>query len=165
MKLLLWLAFTPLAILADLIAFPVVPLVALVPEPLAKKYLSWFLTPDNPMTGDESHERRWAGHHWYPKTVAWLWRNRAYGFAKSVLGAKTLKPVEVFGDPETTDKGPHEGWAYWKTPDGYWQFYFIKKMPWDKVLRVNLGWKLWNEVLKPTSGMHVCTINPFKGYD
>ena len=162
MQILRWLLYLPLDILSAVAAYVVAPVVAAVPEATAQRYFWWFLTPDNPITGDAGHERRWAGKPVYFKKVAWLWRNKAYGFSKSVIGAKTLRPVSVYGDPETTDTGPHEGWAVWRTPDGYWQFYYIKKMPWGKVLRINLGWKLWGHSLTETSGMYVFTINPFK---
>ena len=50
------------------------------------KWLSWFDTPDNPLTGDE----RWKSKHWPPthwSMVLWLYRNSLYGFKWTVLGA------------------------------------------------------------------------------
>ena len=165
MKLILWLAYLPLDILSSLASYLLAPFIVLLSESTARRYFRWFLTPDNPITGDESHERRWAGKPVYLKKIAWLWRNKAYGFSKSVIGADTKLPAKVWGNPEVTDKGPVEGIAVWWTVDGYWQFYYIKKMPWRKVLRMNLGWKLWGDGTRSTDGMYVFTINPVKSFD
>lgn len=55
-------------------------------EPRLPSYLSWFMTPDNSLWGDDG----WKNVHCpnyksYWGMVKWLYRNPAYGFATSLL--------------------------------------------------------------------------------
>jgi len=161
----------PLSLLADLIAYPAALIIAAWPEDDLVRW-SWFLTPDNPATGDEAHEARWRGRPRYFQKVAWLWRNKAYGFSKTVLGARTNGPVTLWSStdrPVGNKAGRVEGLEIRTTPEGYWQLYYIKRVPWgrSKCLRVNLGWKIWNNELNahPTFGMLVFTVNPFRTFE
>jgi hypothetical protein len=122
------------------------------------------VTPDNPITGDEGHEARWAGRSEYMKKVAWLWRNRAFGFAAGVLKATTIGPVLTTGSPAVSNRPLVEGVVLRETPEGYWQWYCVRKMPWGKCLRVNLGWKLWDHPSKSTFGQYVCAVSFTMGY-
>lgn len=165
MKTALWLLLLIPNFVIDFLAFPLAPLIVLLDEKRATQWFVWFLTPDNPMTGDAGHEARWAGRPVYLKKVAWLWRNRANGFATSVLGARTEGPVSVKGDIRVSNHPLFEGLVRRSTPEGYWQFYYVKRSFKGRCLRVNLGWKLWGarpSVASPRQ--YVCSINPLMGY-
>ena len=160
MKVILWLALLIPNILVDLLAFPLAPLIALFDESTAHKWFSWFLTPDNPMTGDVGHELRWIGKPTYIKKVGWLWGNGAYGFTSTVLRARSNGPVTIQGNPKIGNRPFVPGLVIRTTPEGYWQFYYIKRTIKDRCLRINLGWKLWGP---DQPWMYVCSINPLMG--
>jgi len=164
-KILLWLALLIPTLVVELAAFPFAPLIALLDEATAKKRFSWFLTPDNPMTGDAGHEARWAGKPIYFKKVAWLWRNRAYGFSHlPLVRARSLGPVTVNGNPAVSNRPFVEGLVIRTTAEGYWQFYYVKQTTRARCLRVNLGWKLWGSPMSATFGMYVFAVNPLMGF-
>ena len=163
MKIITWLMLLLPNLLMDLLAFPLAPFIAALDEQTAKEFFSWFLTPDNPMTGDGGHEARWAGKPIYVKKVAWLWRNRAYGFGVRVLGARSAGPVQVKGNPHVSNRPLLEGLVLRSTPEGYWQLYYVKSTLRGKCLRVNLGWKLWGNPGEPIFGQYVFSVNPLMG--
>src|SRR3990167_9575509 len=164
MKVILWLVLLIPNIIVDLLAFPLAPLIALFDESTAHKWFSWFLTPDNPMAGDAGHELRWIGKPTYIKKVAWLCRNRAYGFSSTVLRARSNGPVTVRGNPLVSNRPFVPGLVIRTTPEGYWQFYFVRRTFEGRCLRVNLGWKLWGTPGDgPLFGQYVFSANPFMG--
>src|SRR3990167_6263045 len=138
-KKVLWALLLVPNIVIDLAAFLLAPLIALLDARTADDLFSWFLTPDNPVTGDAGHEARWLGRSAYLKKVAWLWRNRAYGFSSTVLRARSNGPVVIKGDPAVSNRPIVEGGVTRATPEGYWQFYFVKRTFRGRCLRVNLG--------------------------
>lgn|SRR3990167_3623577 len=165
MKIALWIVLLIPYILAHLLAYPLAPIIALLDEQTAKELFWWFLTPDNPMTGDAGHELRWAGKPVYFKKVAWLWRNRAYGFmVNSLMRAKSGGMILTQGNPEVRNSPTLiEGTVIRYTPNGYWQFYLVKRSFKNKCLRVNLGWKLWDAMDRPLFGQYVFSVNPLMG--
>ena len=163
-KKVLWALLLVPNIVVDLAAFPLAPLLALLDERTADDLFSWFLTPDNPMTGDAGHEARWLGKSVYLKKVTWLWRNRAYGFSSTVLRARSNGPITVVGNPAVSNRPIVEGSVLRTTPEGYWQFYFVKRTFKGRCLRINLGWKLWGTPGDgPLFGQYVFSANPFMG--
>jgi hypothetical protein len=163
LRFLQWVALVVPALFVSLAAFPLGPIIALLPEDQARRRFAWFVTPDNPLTGDAGHVERWKGWPTYIQKLAWLWRNRAYGFSVNVLRAKSNGPVAVRGDPAVSNRPLKEGLVIRTTPEGYFQLYYIKRTMEKRCLRVNLGWKLWNEPGHPMFGQYVASINPFMG--
>lgn len=104
-----WLVFN----LCAWLAAPVLPLFAVARdglinngndhavEPRLPRWLSWFMTWDNSLYGDNGHKERWGHAGSYRQMVAWLLRNPAYGFEREVLGAKITPSdrVQTNGNP------------------------------------------------------------------
>lgn len=137
-------------------------------------WLSWFQTPDNSCDGDEGHWERHPGKDWwstYKRRTAWFWRNVAYGFDISVLGAncRLTDTLEIYGDEETDNSPLHPGWVFRVIKrDGhaiYFQLYFVYAYPWTKkrCLRGNLGWKLWDFPTKYLTCQWTGMVNPLFG--
>lgn len=132
-------------------------------------WLWWFQTPDNSLDGDDGWKAKplWGAPR-YLRRVLWLWRNAAYGFSWGVLavGRPDGTVIKAIGDPLTSNLPGHSGWYFKKlmyyTEVLAFQFYFVRQ--WGqtaKCLRVNMGWKLWQE----RKCQFVCTIglgNTFK---
>lgn len=145
-------------------AYPVAPIMSLFPEAVARHRFSWFVTPDNPLTGDGGHQLRHAGSSEYWRRVTWAWRNRAYGFSASVLKAVTDGPVYERGDYQVGNHPLHEGTRFLWTAEGFWQFYYVRRTISGRCLRINIGWKLWDHPGRPLFGQYVISINPLMGY-
>ena len=164
MKVLRWVALLPPALAADVLAYAVAPLLALLVDEHGRlpARLRWFETADNTAFGDAGHTARWRGRPRYLRFVAWFWRNKAYTFATEVLGARTRGPVTARGNPSTGDRPLAEGWCLWRTAEGYWQLYVVRRWGLGFFVRINLGWKLWDLPDGPNSGQYVCSVNPFR---
>lgn len=149
-RILQWLVCLPVDWFMSLIVFPLAPIVvALDCVP------AWMMTPDNPIDGDEGHVARWAGKSKYMQHVAWLWRNKAYGFTALNADGITEYDVATYGNPKIGNNPFVPGWCL-RTVDGYWHLYVI--LPYGKrFVRINLGWKLWGGA---NFGQYVSTINP-----
>lgn len=100
-------------------------------EPRLPNWLSWFMTTDNSLWGDNG----WQTKHCpefrsYLGQVKWLWRNAAQGFSWSVL-AYQMDGSETFtlkhsGSGVIVDKGRDQlGWFYIRSSNGAWQFRYV----------------------------------------
>ena len=94
--------------------------------------------------------------------VCWLYRNNAYGFAYSILGAtapfNTLEAVGV----DVSDRAPAvEGSFYTIFEDAegvqYFQYKFVKDRGNGKCYEASIGWK--------TSGQFVVRWTPFRAFN
>ena len=160
-----WLALLiPHLIVTLPVAVLMAPIVALFSTAKAREYFPWFVTWDNPITGDVGHELRWLRKPKYVKKLTWLLRNRAYGFSSMVTGVKPWLNVKVNGDPLVGNRPLREGIVTRTTPDGTWQIYLVYKSFAGRCLRVNIGWKLWGDPSHPNFGQYTFAINPFMGY-
>lgn len=112
-------------VLAMLLA-PLLPLFVR-PDGYLPGWLRWFQTPDNPACGDRQfHDTQmsWTSSK-YLWTVFWQWRNPAYGFDASVLGAQVLDGFIYMssGDELVSNTPLHNGWVFRKIIVGnavYW---------------------------------------------
>lgn len=185
----IWFLYLPIDIITVLMAYPLAPIIALFSDEEGNstlgKYnpLRMWLTPDNTMLGDRKHRERWASFvEKHPKIgpyvqrVAWLWRNKAYGFSWYLLNTKVGKDQAIHwtGDVETGDSPYHPG--IWVATTSYnpitarWMLYAIlPSWPKSKCIRIYLGWKLQSAIKErirgtPTdrSAMMVSCINPWK---
>lgn len=140
-------------------------------------YLWWFQTPDNSLDGDggwktihrrfKIEDKKWK--QWYNRTT-WLYRNSMYGFAISVLGAKTISTdsLVVEGDIETSNRPIHSGLVKrFVVRDGkvvFFQYYFVKQYSTTRCIRLNIGWKLWSfKVGENINCQFTFSPNPFMG--
>jgi hypothetical protein len=150
MRILQWLISLPVDLAVSLSVFPLAPIVVAL-----GKVPAWMMTPDNSIDGDEGHLARWQGKSAYLRRVAWLWRNRAYGFTALNADGIDILDVTTKGNPATSNRPFTPGWCL-RTVDGYWHLYAI--LPYGKrFARINLGWKLWQGA---NFGQYVATINP-----
>lgn len=168
----IWLLLAPLDLLVSLLAFPLAPFIVLCTGAggIAMAWAWPWLTPDNPIDGDPGHWVRWSdnGTHWrrFCRRVAWLWRNRGYGFSYRVCGRNISGPTHFWGNRRVSDNPMVAGWC-WAYNSGAWELYgFIPWWPSTKRgLRVRLGWKIPLSVDKPSERVMLVThINPVKGY-
>lgn len=166
MKIARWIALLPASLLMNLAAYPMAPIIATLDAcgVDVQRWFSWFCTPDNPLTGDGGHDARHEGSSRWWRITTWLWRNKSYGFDASVLRARPARPwLNVKGDRLTGNHPLREGYCLRRTLDGYWQFYYVRRLG-KRCLRVNLGWKLWDASDAPLFGAYVFSVNPFMGY-
>lgn len=108
-------------------------------EPRLPSWLFWFMTPDNSLYGDNKWKltRRFAG---YWSQVAWLYRNKLYGFAWSVLSAP-VNPGQLWFSGDLTIGRSKPGALYVSMGD-YWQYKSVRKLPFGYALMLNFGWLL-----------------------
>lgn len=157
----IWVLLLPLWALFNLIAYPaslVLPYFAemregpcdnnnaIRVEPRLPRWLSWFDTFDNSLYGDHGWRTEHRPDDW--NTIAgmgaWLRRNPAYGFERSILAA-IIKPsdkVTYYGDPSIQDKPKGKtGWCFTRV-GSYWNFYAILPTAPGYCFILNFGWKL-----------------------
>lgn len=136
-------------------------------EPRLPSWLSWFMTFDNSLLGDGGFREKHDGGYW--SQVAWLYRNSAYGFERSVLAAKITPDdkVEFEGDPFIQDKPKgREGYCYTTVGD-YWALDFIIQLTEKTCLKCAFGWKIKTFAEDPSRtatqsiAQYCVTIKPF----
>jgi len=178
-----WLWLTPVSLLASLLNYPLAPLVVLFADDSGwlPNWLRWFQTPDNSLDGDhgwKTEHRCFKGHpkvdqgwrRWVNR-FRWLWRNSMHGFEREVLG---FTPADGFkysfrGNQSVGNRPLMNGLVLRAAvnPDGRaaFQFYFVKAWSGRYCLRINLGWKIWQNPQVGESCQHVISINPMMGWD
>jgi hypothetical protein len=144
----IWLLLGPFDLLINLLAFPLAPLIVLLTSPAgAPPTWAWpWLTDDNPIDGDAGHQLRWPDHGtWlrrYCRRVAWLWRNRGYGFSTKMTGRTCSGPSFFVGDRLVSDDPYHPGACY-ITNGQLWEYYAILPVFGTRLyLRFRFGWKI-----------------------
>lgn len=158
MMYIIWFLLVIPNILMSFLAFPLAPFIVLLGAP---KWCSWFLTPDNTIDGDEGHWERWPdnGTRWriYCRRVAWLWRNRAYGFSWDTCGRKCYGETVFKGERYVSDRAKIYGIC--RAYNGKtWECYSYTNHGFFD-LRVRLGWKIpQNELTWEGKKMYVCSI-------
>lgn len=190
----IWLLYLPLTTIVCLLAFPLAPIIALFANGQGDVTLSYknplrlWLTPDNPIEGDSGHFERWANfvaEHpkigMYVQRVAWLWRNKAYGWRWTVFSTFVAADDELlqYGDSET-DNDPYHPGVWFATTSrnpvkARWMLYVICPTFSGRCLRVYLGWKLQSAckyriqhadnpefVVPDYTAMFVCSVNPWR---
>lgn len=122
-------------------------------EPRLPNWLSWFMTPDNSLLGDNNWKAKTDGK--YLSQVMWLYRNSLYGFKWSVLSATIDDQVVFKGNPKVNHRGPVYGLLRGSCGD-YWQYKLVKPLWGDYCLVLNLGWLLDNV----TNGTALFMLSP-----
>lgn len=181
---LLFLISIPVGIVARILT-PILPLFAIGKDHLPK-WLSWFDTTDNYINGDIGYVMLHApfpgdqtGWRRYINRVVWLWRNSAYGFSWSVLGATINEtPTVVSGDIWVGDNAAESigrktglsGTVKIKCGK-YWEYYRVSQ--WGnsgKCSRIRMGWKLSGYIQDPknyplgSKAQFVFSARPFGGF-
>lgn len=137
-------------------------------------WLSWFSTPNSDLDGDRRHRERWPGddafHTWLRRT-AWLLRNVAYGFDRTVCGIELRQgdDLKIAGDPDVGDLTGVSGWCWrtlWRAEKFIgWQIYAVWHYQifgmW-KCIRFGLGWKLWGDLETKGFAQYFLYFHPFK---
>jgi len=132
-------------------------------------WLRWFQTYDSTLDGKEPRfidATSWLRDDQgapknvlclYATRVCWLYRNNAYGFAYSVLGAPL--PLVVISEEGTnpSDRAPAVEGEYLVKYDGYFQYKFVKDRGNGKCYEASIGWK--------PSGQFVCRWTPFRTFN
>lgn len=126
--------------LAVLLA-PVLPLLANEAGWLPR-WLWWFQTPDNSIHGDAGHALRWAGKSHYLREVAWLLRNRAYGFKWTTLSAPMDKAARVIDGDTRINRNDGRFGLLRITMGPYWQWKLVKPIGFGWCVMLNFGWLL-----------------------
>lgn len=131
-----WLAFLLACIVAEILAVPVAFIAPLRPE-----WFGWFLTPDNPIDGDDGHQERWAGKPAYLCRVAWLIRNRAYGFKLGYIGCPA-RPYATEGDPTIKNRTEAKAGRFCLSAPPFWYIKIIRPIGFNYCLQIAFGWQL-----------------------
>ena len=133
-------------------------------------WLRWFQTYDSTLDGQEP--RFIESTSWlrgsknaictYVLRVMWLYRNNAYGFAYSILGAKL--PLVTLSEEgvNPSDRNPAIEGSYFTTfedADGvkYFQYKFVKQRNATQCYEASIGWK--------PSGQFVVRWTPFRKFN
>lgn len=173
-----WLILMPVSALMAIVGVILAPILPFFVEKETKRlpdWLRWFRTPHSDADGDASHWKRWPGTGaWatYKRRVAWLLRNKCYGFDIEILGVETTSADDwrVTGDESASDTNGVSGYCIRHVfRDGKhiaFQVYYIKHY---KLLgrtccvRFNIGWKLWGnrDCVNQYVGVY---FHPFKGW-
>lgn len=104
--------------------------------------LSYFQTPDNSLFGDAGHRQRWAGKNEYLQQVAWLLRNRAYGFKLGPLGCDYAVGYVAHGNPRIKNRDDAvAGWCIWQSAFG-WYVKAVAPIGSEYCIQLALGWQL-----------------------
>lgn len=127
--------------------------------PRLPEFLSWLMTPDNSLLGDNGHKARWAGRSRYLQMTAWLFRNPAYGFGITVCGAKITPdmPVTVSGNPHIKNRDNGVAGEYVCTVGPYWNHKRITDNGDGTCSMLETGWKLQDYAKNP---QYVSQRNP-----
>lgn len=178
-----YLALVPVSLGLSLVNYPLAPVAVLFADEAGwlPRWLNWFQTPDNSLDGDAGwkNEHRWfraspmvnQGWRRWVNRFRWLWRNSMHGFERAVLG---FTPAPGFtylarGGQAIGNRPLREGlvWREAVNPDGRaaFQLYLVKAWSARYCLRVNLGWKLWQNPKEGRVCQHVVSLNPFMGWD
>ena len=139
-----YLAYLPACILMEVVAFLLSPVVALFvnKQGWLPSRLWAFQTPDNSCDGDEGHLIRWRGRPVYFRRVAWLARNRAYGFKLLTIGCWYQK-YETKGDPAIRNRGNARAGSFVLRGNlGNWYYKTIKPIGFNYCIQLALGWQL-----------------------
>lgn len=159
-------------LVADLIVFavawllaPILPAFAIGRDHLPR-WLAYFDTPDNALDGDLGYVMLHApfkgygatGWRQYINRVVWLWRNPAYGFSYSVLGAQiNSQPLVVSGDPYVSDSSNltigrmrgFSGHVLLRSGTAF-EFYLVRQYGQSgHCFRLRLGWKMLGFLNEP----------------
>lgn len=181
MRVLWYLSWIPLAILAiitSLLAYPLVPIAVLLRKNEKLPWVfRWLETFDNPIYGEPAHVARWASFvKQFPtigpfvQRVAWLWRNKAYNFDYWVCGREYSAPYRLWGDPKVESGSPYarEGWVLIMTEKTWGFFAFIPHLKigqYQYYFRIYLGWKTKKLGQHPNTrerAMLASHFNPFR---
>lgn len=137
-----------------------------------------FYTYDNPPFGDDGYIEKRShfplaidGLEGYINRVGWLFRNPAYGFAKSAgIDYRDVEKMFEHGNLDVSDKYKVSGYYFTSAYDVFGEiiaFEFYGVFPWSssRCLRVRVGWKLQTDKFERLGfAPFVCMINPFKKY-
>ena len=136
-------------------------------------WLRWFQTYDSTLDGQEP--RFIESTSWlrdgnvaknaictYVLRVMWLYRNNAYGFAYSVLGAKAPFTTISEEGVNPSDRNPAIEGSYFTTFEDaegvqYFQYKLVKDRGNGKCYEASIGWK--------TSGQFVVRWTPFRKFN
>jgi len=155
----IWLALAPLCVIAELLAVILAPFLALLVgdgDHLPRR-LAWLDTPDNPTWGDAGHCKRWAGWPRYVQTVAWLLRNRAYGFKLGPLGCPVQPYFLVAGDLSIKNRNDAKaGYLFLSGDLHHWYSKVIAPIGFNYCIQLAFGWQLD----APINGRNLYMISP-----
>ena len=150
-NILAWISLTFFSLIVNLLAFPLAPVIAFISlNNEVPSVFNWWMTPDNEIDGDEGHRARWPDNstNWdrLKRRVAWLWRNRSYGFDYDVCGRVIGDNLTTYGDVLVSDRTPVSGYLFQWDEKGTWAFYLVKPYSFkkDRCIRIRLGWKIDN---------------------
>lgn len=138
-----WLFILPLVLLMEVVSILLAPILPLFSKNAwLPDWLGWFQTPDNNLMGDEGHIARWAGKPAYLQQVAWLVRNRAYGFKWDTFGA-VPRPYRLRGTPDIGNRHSYKpGWFFIINEDDFWYFKCVFPITASYCVQLGFGWQL-----------------------
>lgn len=108
--------------------------------PRLPKWLGWFQTWDNSLSGDATFQTMFPPNQWWSQ-VHWLWRNPLPTFALRTLSGVYWTSWQ--GDKTIKDNdNAKEGWCLVHA-NGLFQFTYVKRIfSSSRCIYVNLGWNI-----------------------
>lgn len=132
-------------------------------EPRLPSWLSWFMTPDNSLFGDNNWKRS------HPKgayldMVLWLYRNSLYGlkWGRLACTVEYNNLLEYSGNPLVNRNNGITGLftASLYRDSEYWQWKLVKKLIGDFGVMWNFGWQLDEYVANRGTGKAMFQFSP-----
>ena len=107
--------------------------------PRLPKWLGWFQTWDNSLSGDATFQTMFPPNQWWSQ-VHWLWRNPLPTFALRTLSNPYYTVVK--GDPTIKDNdNAKAGWCL-VSANGLFQFTSVTPIGFSRCIYINLGWNV-----------------------
>lgn len=124
------------------------------------EWLSWFDTPDNPISGDP----QWFAlhpHETYLDMVGWLYRNSLYGFKWGPLACRVDFPgaIVFVGNPRVNRNNGVLG-LFRARYGRFWQWKLVKPIAGDFGIMWNFGWQLDEFVVSKAKGVALFQFSP-----
>lgn len=137
-----WPVFLVAALIVEALAIPAAFVLPIWCRGSWPEWSAWFATPDNPPEGDIGHRIRWLSKSIYWQRVAWLLRNRAYGFKWGPLAAPMQSGRIIEGDPKINRNNGRFGWLR-ISMGPYWQWKLVRPIgSTGYCWMLNFGWLL-----------------------
>ena len=107
--------------------------------PRLPKWLGWFQTWDNSLSGDATFQTMFPPNQWWSQ-VHWLWRNPLPTFALRTLSGVYWTSWQ--GDKTIKDNdNAKEGWCLVHA-NGLFQFTLVAPIGFARCIYINLGWNI-----------------------
>lgn len=155
-----WFISIPLILLSTICAWLVAPICPFFAKDysLKRTWLWWAVTPNTDLRGDPDHQERHNHSNSWWQQVSWVLRNPAVNFQRNTLGIHCQ-------ETDILEKGKYLSKVKRNGKTVAWMVFIYKQYPFkkDKALRILLGWKTWDFLVKDPLQI-TCLVQPWKTF-